>query len=176
MISSIKSWLYDHIVFILLVIFMYYIISRLFWLFLNNYVRELYELGTLYFGETLEFVRYALTSSFHRYRVYEMHLSVKIIEEYLKNGSLLKCLDVLSSITYASIAEQINRKWEKSVALLVDHLQSRINRLQRTLQSVCIGCQRSLKSDPTKWDTDSRQCLAIDLEKILGVSWIHRIY
>ncbi|XP_011692916.1 PREDICTED: uncharacterized protein LOC105452991 [Wasmannia auropunctata] len=40
---------------------------------------------------------------------YEMHHSVKIVEDYLKNGgSLLECLDVLPSVTYAPIAEQID--------------------------------------------------------------------
>jgi len=46
-----------------------------------------------------------LTFGFYRYRV--TRCTILIIEDYLKNGSL-ECLDVLPSVTYASIAEQID--------------------------------------------------------------------
>ncbi|KYN39368.1 hypothetical protein ALC56_06294 [Trachymyrmex septentrionalis] len=65
---------------------------------------------------------------------YEMYHSVKIIEDYLKNGgSLLECLDVLPSITYAPIAEQIDSILGSMEDCLPKYLLPAISLIRRSL-------------------------------------------
>lgn len=63
-----------------------------------------------------------------------MHHSVKIIEDYLKNGgSLLECLDVLPSVTYAPIAEQMDSILGSMEDRLPEYLLPAISLIRRTL-------------------------------------------
>ncbi|XP_012542532.1 uncharacterized protein LOC105840201 [Monomorium pharaonis] len=65
---------------------------------------------------------------------YEMHHSIKIIEDYLKNGgSLLECLDVLPSITYAPIAEQMDIILGSMEDRLPEYLLPAISLIRRSL-------------------------------------------
>ncbi|KYN22894.1 PREDICTED: uncharacterized protein LOC108758902 [Trachymyrmex cornetzi] len=65
---------------------------------------------------------------------YEMYHSVKIIEDYLKNGgSLLECLDVLPSIMYAPIAEQIDSILGSMEDRLPKYLLPAISLIRRSL-------------------------------------------
>ncbi|XP_071653549.1 uncharacterized protein [Temnothorax longispinosus] len=65
---------------------------------------------------------------------YEMHHSVKIIEDYLKNsGSLLDCLDVLPSVTYAPIAEQVDSILGSMEDRLPEYLLPAISLIRRSL-------------------------------------------
>lgn len=63
-----------------------------------------------------------------------MHHSVKIIEDYLKNGgSLLECLDVLPSIIYAPIAEQMDSIFGSMEDRLPEYLLPAISLIRRSL-------------------------------------------
>ncbi|KYM93793.1 hypothetical protein ALC62_15637 [Cyphomyrmex costatus] len=87
---------------------------------------------------------------------YEMHHSVKIIEEYLKNGgSLLECLDVLPSITYASITEQIDGILGSMEDCLPEYLLPAISLIRRSLSEGILDADEiykptfgPLKADP----------------------------
>ncbi|KAL0114010.1 hypothetical protein PUN28_011374 [Cardiocondyla obscurior] len=65
---------------------------------------------------------------------YEMQQSIKIIEDYLKTGgSLLDCLDILPSLEYAPIGEQINSILKSMEEHLPDYLLPAISFLRRSL-------------------------------------------
>lgn len=63
-----------------------------------------------------------------------MHHSVKIIEDYLKNGgSLLECLNVLPSVMYAPIAEQMDSILGSMENHLPEYLLPAISLIRRSL-------------------------------------------
>ncbi|XP_029163177.1 uncharacterized protein LOC114934650 [Nylanderia fulva] len=67
-------------------------------------------------------------------QTYELYHSVKTVEDYLKNGgSLIECLDVLPSIMYAPIAEQIDVILESMENHLPKYVLPAISLIRRSL-------------------------------------------
>ncbi|CAL1683333.1 unnamed protein product [Lasius platythorax] len=65
---------------------------------------------------------------------YELYHSVKTVEDYLKNGgSLIECLDVLPSIMYAPIAEQIDVILESTEDCLPKYVLPAVSLIRRSL-------------------------------------------
>lgn len=84
-----------------------------------------------------------------------MHHSVKIIEDYLKNGgSLLECLGVLPSITYAPIAEQIDSILGSMEDRLPEYLLPAISLIRRSLSESVLDADEIYKPtfEPPKVD------------------------
>ncbi|XP_011867325.1 PREDICTED: uncharacterized protein LOC105561707 [Vollenhovia emeryi] len=87
---------------------------------------------------------------------YEMHHSIKIIEDYLKNGgSLLECLDVLPSVTYAPIVEQIDSIFGSMEDRLPKYLLPAVSLIRRSLSEGLLDANEiyrptfgPLKADP----------------------------
>ncbi|KAL6428269.1 hypothetical protein ACFW04_008526 [Cataglyphis niger] len=87
---------------------------------------------------------------------YELHHSVKIIEDYLKNGgSLIECLDVLPSVMYASIEEQIDVILESMENHLPKYVLPAISFIRRSLSQGVLDADEiyrptfgPLKADP----------------------------
>ncbi|XP_011630884.1 uncharacterized protein LOC105422977 [Pogonomyrmex barbatus] len=87
---------------------------------------------------------------------YEMYHSVKIVEDYLRNGgSLLECLDVLPSITYAPIAKQIDSILGSMEDRLPKYLLPAISLIRRSLSEDVLNADEiyrptfgPLKADP----------------------------
>lgn len=93
---------------------------------------------------------------FSQIQSYEMYHSVKIIENYLKNGgSLLECLNILPSITYVSIAEQVDSILGSMEDLLPEYLLPAISLIRRSLSDGRLDVDEiyrptfgALKADP----------------------------
>ncbi|XP_029666345.1 uncharacterized protein LOC115237445 [Formica exsecta] len=87
---------------------------------------------------------------------YELYHSVKTIEDYLKNGgSLIECLDVLPSVMYAPIAEQIDVILESMENHLPKYVLPAISLIRRSLSQGILDADEiyrptfgPLKADP----------------------------
>ncbi|XP_039315598.1 uncharacterized protein LOC105205091 [Solenopsis invicta] len=85
-----------------------------------------------------------------------MHHSVKVIEDYLKNGgSMLEFLDVLPSITYAPIAKQLYNIFGSMEDHLPEYLLPAISLIRRSLSEGLLDADEiyrptfgPLKADP----------------------------
>lgn len=87
---------------------------------------------------------------------YEMYHSVRIIEDYLRNGgSLLECLDVLPSLAYAPIAEQMDNILGSVEDHLPEYLLPAVSLVRRSLSEGLLDVDEiyrptfgPLKADP----------------------------